>query len=155
MRWLILGISTLAALCLLGSPSASAWDGGNRQMSASPALVFSPHAPRAFVPNRFGRLAARPRGAHAAASLRLRRHGLAQGGLVPFILGAGGILTTEVEGPPIEQPAPAEPEVIIIGSRGAAPERAAPEPPPDYSYAGCRAIPSGYHCELPGDGTAQ
>jgi len=151
MRWRTLGLSAAATLCLFGGPGASAWDSGNRQMFASPSRMFARHAPRTFAPERFERMAAGPRRAHVAASGHLHRHGPAQGGLAPLILATGGVLPTEMEGPLTEPQAAAEPEVIIIGSRNALQEKTAPETPPDYSYAGCHAIPNGYHCDLPGN----
>jgi hypothetical protein len=53
--------------------------------------------------------------------------------------------------PPIQSAVPATPPVIVMsGLPNGVPERRAPETPPDYGYvAGCRAIPNGYHCDIP------
>lgn len=40
--------------------------------------------------------------------------------------------------------APPQPQLVIIRSDGK--ESAAAEALPDYSYAGCHAIPNGYYC---------
>ena len=41
---------------------------------------------------------------------------------------------------------PPQPEVIVIQTPGQGPRVA--EPAPDYSYAGCHAIPNGYYCDV-------
>jgi hypothetical protein len=56
--------------------------------------------------------------------------------------------TPEQSFPERSQPAPSV--IVISGSPGGAPQRAAPDAPAEYSYvAGCHAIPNGYHCDTP------
>jgi hypothetical protein len=43
-------------------------------------------------------------------------------------------------------PEPPQPEVIVIQTPGQGPRVA--EPAPDYSYAGCHAVPNGYYCDV-------
>lgn len=44
--------------------------------------------------------------------------------------------------------APPQPQVIVIRTDGQG--RMDAEPAPDYSYAGCQAIPNGFHCDIGG-----
>jgi hypothetical protein len=59
--------------------------------------------------------------------------------------------TVPIQVPLVASDAPSSPVVIVMsGFSDRAPERAAPETPPDYGYvAGCHAIPNGYHCDIP------
>jgi hypothetical protein len=51
-------------------------------------------------------------------------------------------------GYPPPQPAPVEPEVIVIHTDGNG-QTATQVAPQEFSYAGCHAIPNGYHCDVP------
>lgn len=45
---------------------------------------------------------------------------------------------------------PSDPYVIVMSNvPGRAPNATVPAAPLDYSYAGCHAIPNGYHCDSP------
>jgi hypothetical protein len=46
----------------------------------------------------------------------------------------------------LPSPEPPQPEVIVIQPPDQGPRVA--EPAPDYSYAGCHAVPNGYYCDV-------
>jgi hypothetical protein len=88
--------------------------------------------------------------------LRFRRHTRLQNGL-PIIWPYSSFTdATPLEVLPSQDESPSSPSVIVIsGLPNGLPDHAVPEAPPDYSYiAGCRAIPNGYHCDTPQNGTA-
>jgi hypothetical protein len=63
--------------------------------------------------------------------------------------------TTPIEASPIEDEVSSDPYIIVISNlldRG--PHRTALETPSDYGYAGCHAIPNGYHCDIAHSGAA-
>jgi hypothetical protein len=149
-RWVLV----IAIPCLLGISGivpALAWDGGNRSgMTGFPSGVGM-HMPLAPLRNRtvVPRIMARRIGVHGDP--RIHHHAQSQNGLPatiwPYWLPDD---TAPLETPQIESAVPSDPYVIVLSnSPDGAPQRTAPEAPPDYSYAGCYAIPNGYHCDVP------
>jgi hypothetical protein len=51
-------------------------------------------------------------------------------------------------GHPPPQPAPVQPEVIVIHTEGNG-QTTTQVASREFSYAGCHAIPNGYHCDVP------
>ena len=142
----------IAMLSLLGTTPVLAWNGTNRVSMPGLPSASSEHVPPARMPSSI--VAPRIMARHIGIQDRLHfhRHAQSQNGLpivtwpysLPF-----EVTPTEIR--PDEDELPTTPQIIVMsGLPDLAPERIAPEAPPDYDYvAGCRAIPNGYHCEVP------
>lgn len=135
MRSRVFPLLLVAAGCALaaGAMPAWAWDGTGR---------LSPLVGRSVPPVRAGR----------AEEFRFHGRSGLNGGSAVVIWPDTSLLDTapeEVTAPP-EPPAPAGPEVIVLGTQPhGTSEPAVRQPLPDYGYVpGCRAIPNGYHCDL-------
>jgi len=142
----ILGVAAIG-----GTAPASAWDGISRFGMAGTSSGFFIHERQAPVRN--GVVGPRIIARHTGMENDLRIHSRAslQNGIpvaiwpyLPFIDTAPTEATSTENGPPDG------PQVIVMSdlSHGAS-QAAAPETPPDYGYAGCHAIPNGYHCDIP------
>jgi hypothetical protein len=123
-------------------------------------VVASTHASRAHSLNRFGERTVAAQLFRFPQGLRFNRRIPVRNGFWPLSIWPDGVLTSQYDVPPVQEVPQATPEVIIVGGTvggtGPAPsDDPASRTPPDYSYVpGCRAIPNGYHCDLPSDETA-
>jgi hypothetical protein len=149
-RW----VRVIAIPCLLGISGiapALAWDGGNRSGMAGFPSGFGMHMPQASLRSRT--VAPRMMARRIGGQNGPRFHHLAQSqNRLPVTLWPywPSEDTAPLETPQIESEVPSDPYVIVVtSSPGGAPQHTAPEAPPDYSYAGCHAIPIGYHCHIP------
>jgi hypothetical protein len=144
-----LGIAVLLVGIVAVCPHADARGGGGFGAGFSAGFRGLPGQPPAFRPfTGFHRQFA----AHRAFFPVHRFHGLAFGarrgfgqipvwsGGWPWWFGDNGGATY------LPAPAPPQPEVIVIQSPSQGPGVA--EPAPDYSYAGCHAVPNGYYCDV-------
>ena len=85
--------------------------------------------------------------------LRFRRHAqFPVGSSIAILSYLQGVETTPMAAPKVASDGPTKPIVIVLSNP---PEHTVPESPRDYSYvSGCRAIPNGYHCDIPGNEAA-
>jgi hypothetical protein len=149
-RWVLV----IAISCLLGIGGIAptfAWDGGNRSGVAGFRSGVSMHVPQASLRSRAVAPRIMTRRIGAQDDLRFHHHAQSQNGL-PAVIWPDWPLddTTPLETPQIGDEAPPDPYVVVMSnSPDRAPQRTAPEAPPDYSYAGCHPIPNGYHCDIP------
>jgi hypothetical protein len=154
-RWVLV----IAIPCLLGIGGiapALAWGGGNRSGMAGFPSGVGMHGPQASLRSRAvaSRTMARRIGVQDVP--RFHHHAQSQNSspvtLWPYWSSND---TAPLETPQIESAVPSDPYVIVLSnSPDHAPQRTAPETRPDYSYAGCYAIPNGYHCDVPRNGGA-
>ena len=153
-RWL----PVIVILGLIGTGVAAralARDGVNTLGVAGFPSGFVVHAARPFMRNSVvtPHMTAR---ADVQNDLRFRRHTRLQNGL-PIIWPYSSFTDeTPMQVIPSQDESPSSASVIVMsGLPNGVPDRAVPETPPDYGYiAGCRAIPNGYHCDTPHNGTA-
>jgi hypothetical protein len=135
---------------------ARARDGVNTFGMAGCASGFVVHAPRRFTRNSIVTPHITARNADLRNDLRFRRHTGLQNGL-PIIWPYSSFTdATPTDVLPSQSEVLSSPSVIAMsGLPNGASDIAVPETPPDYSYiAGCRAIPNGYYCDTPHNGTA-
>jgi hypothetical protein len=133
---------------------ALSWDGANRSGTAGVRSAFPVRVPQAPMRNggTIPRTFARHIGVHDG--LRFRRHAQFPVGssivILPYLQ---GVETIPMAAPPkVASDGPTKPIVIVMSNP---PERTVPDAPRDYSYvSGCRAIPNGYHCDIPGNEVA-
>src|SRR5208283_549502 len=132
-----------------GIAPAFARDGVNTSGTSGFPSAVNMHVPQA--PMTSSVIAQRITPRHIGVQDGLRFHHLAQSqiGLPVATWPYSSFLdTTPIEAPPVEDEVFSDPYVIVMSNLpGRAPQLKAPETPPDYGYAGCRAIPNGYHCE--------
>ncbi len=159
-RWVLV----IAVPCLLGTSGvapAVARDGVNTSGTSGFALGVNMHVPQA--PRTSGVIAPRLMARHIGVQDGLRLHHPAQPqiGLPVMVwpyssfVDTAPIAASPVEASPVENEVSLNPYVIVISDlRSRAPQHAAPDTPPDYSYAGCYAIPNGYRCDISHRGAA-
>lgn len=147
-----LGISVLLFGILATGPHGNAWGGGGGGFGigfSGGVRGFSGHASSFHPFTGFRRQFVTPRAFVSAHRFLVpgfgARRGFAQ---VPVLYGwwpwwfGGNEAMTYLPAP---EPPP-QPEVIIIQAPGQGSRVS--EPAPDYSYAGCHAIPNGYYCDV-------
>jgi hypothetical protein len=149
-RWVL----AIAIPCLLGAGGiapAFAWDGVNRPSMAGFPSGVGMHTPQASSRSRTVAPRVMARRIGGQDDPRVHHHAQSENGLQAVIWPYWPPDDTgPLETPQIESAVPSDPYVIVVSnSPDRAPQRAAPEVPPDYSYAGCHAIPNGYHCDIP------
>lgn len=141
-----LGILVFSFAVLAIGPHADARGGGGSFGGGFRGLAGQPPAfrPVTGFHGQFGArrtlfAARRFHGTHFAA-----RRGSAQvpvlSGWWPWWSGDNGLETY------LPVPEAPQPEVIVIQTPGEGPRVA--QPAPDYSYAGCHAVPNGYYCDV-------
>jgi hypothetical protein len=156
----VVAVLVIAVLNFLGTSCiepALAWDGPNGFGMAGFPSAFATHLPQTAVRSRVMPPRNMARRIDAQNGLRFRRHAQLRNGLPVLTLPySSSIGMTTVDVPSVQNGRPSDPPVFVMSQLpNRAPERTAPETPPDYGYvAGCRAIPNGYHCDMPHDGAA-
>jgi hypothetical protein len=160
MRVSIRWFPVVGLLSLLGTgvvAPALARDGIATSGMAGFPSSFAIHTARPFMRNSNVMSHIGARNLDVQNDLRFRRHSQSQNGqpitLWPY---SSFTDTLPMDVSPGQSEFPSSPSVIVMsGLPNGVPDRAIPETPPDYGYiAGCRAIPNGYHCDTPHNGTA-
>lgn len=150
-RWFPL-ITILSLLATGVLAPAVARDSVNTFGMARFPSTFSTHMARA--PIRANTVTPRALARHVAIwhDLHIHRHTQLRNGL-PVVTWpySSSVAAIPMDVPPVQNEGPSNPQVIVMSQLpNRALEQTAPETPPDYGYiAGCRAIPNGYHCDIP------
>lgn len=129
---------------------ALARDGVNTFGLAGFSSGFPMHTARPFVRNRVVTRHITARAANVRNDLHFR-HAL------PIMIWpySSFVGTTTMDVPPIQSEGPSNPPIFVMSQLPNRVLERPPETPPDYGYvAGCRAIPNGYHCDMPHEGVA-
>jgi hypothetical protein len=146
-----LAIAVVSIATVGGSTPASAWDGINRFGIAGGSLGSMVRALPSPTRNRIGTAHIMARSFGRENGLRVHRNDQLQNGFPvavwPYLPSTD---TTPTDVTSAESEPSAGPQVIILSSSSQGePLAGAAKAQFDHSYAGCHAIPNGYHCDMP------